>query len=108
MGEALEGLTGSGGAAVQRAGHRVCSAGDRTGRGGDRWRRLPRQAHLARRLLEALDGLGRPVQKILIVDDEPDALHLFSRMLSEAARGYRVNAANGKQALQLLGMSRRT
>jgi CheY-like chemotaxis protein len=51
-------------------------------------------------LLAALDGVG-PVRKVLIVDDEPDALQLFSRMLAESERGYQVlRASNGRQALQ--------
>jgi len=103
MGEALEGLTGSG-ALPYNVPAIVCAvpgteqAAEATGVRGYLVKPISRDA-----LLAALDGLGRPVRKILIVDDEPDALHLFSRMLSEAARGYRVmRAANGKQALQLL------
>jgi len=54
-------------------------------------------------LLEALERLGKKIEKILVVDDEPDALHLFRRMLSTANRPYRVfRATNGQQALELL------
>jgi signal transduction histidine kinase/CheY-like chemotaxis protein len=54
-------------------------------------------------LLATLDAIGRPIRKVLIVDDEPDALQLFGRMLGEAGRGYRVSrASNGRQALQLM------
>jgi signal transduction histidine kinase/CheY-like chemotaxis protein len=54
-------------------------------------------------LLACLDRLEAPVSKILLVDDEPDALQLFGRMLSEAGRGYQVvRASNGAQALEFL------
>lgn len=103
MGETLERLTGSG-ALPYNVPTIVCAvpgveqAAEMTGVRGYLVKPISREA-----LLAALDGLGRPVRKILIVDDEPDALQLFSRMLSEAAHGYQVmRAANGKQALQLL------
>ncbi len=103
MGETLERLTGSG-ALPYNVPTIVCAvpgveqAAEMTGVRGYLVKPISREA-----LLAALDGLGRPVRKILIVDDEPDALQLFNRMLSEAARGYQVmRAANGKQALQLL------
>lgn len=58
-------------------------------------------------LFGALEHLGKPVEKILVVDDEPDALHLFRRMLSTADRHYRVfRATNGRQALELLRAQR--
>jgi len=54
-------------------------------------------------LLGALERLERPIQSILLVDDEPDAQKLFARMLVSAGRGYRVlRAGNGAQALQIL------
>lgn len=54
-------------------------------------------------LLAALDRLNRPIQTILVADDEPDALQLFRRMLISAGRNYRVlRAEDGKQAWQLL------
>ncbi|MGC9349521.1 MAG: response regulator, partial [Anaerolineae bacterium] len=54
-------------------------------------------------LLACLDRIERPVDKILLVDDEPDALQLFGRMLSEGGREYQViRASNGTQALELL------
>jgi CheY-like chemotaxis protein len=54
-------------------------------------------------LLLALDGLGREVRTVLLVDDEPDALQLFWRMLSSAGRGYRVlRAYDGRQALEIV------
>jgi len=54
-------------------------------------------------LLSALDNLGRPVDTVLLVDDQPEALQLFGRMLASAGRGYRVlRALNGQRALALL------
>ena len=54
-------------------------------------------------LLGALEHLGKKIERVLVVDDEPDALHLFRRMLSTASRRYRVfRATNGQQALELL------
>ena len=53
---------------------------------------LPGQIHLP-------DG----IQNILVVDDEPDELHLFARMLESAAQNYRViQVTNGKRALDML------
>jgi CheY-like chemotaxis protein len=54
-------------------------------------------------LLSALEGLGEDVETILLVDDEPEVLQLFARMLSSAEKGYRVlRAKNGQRALSLL------
>jgi signal transduction histidine kinase/CheY-like chemotaxis protein len=54
-------------------------------------------------LLGILEHLGKKVEKILVVDDEPDALQLFRRMLATAGRRYRVlRASNGRQGLELL------
>lgn len=54
-------------------------------------------------LLDALDRLHLHQGTILIVDDEPEALRLFRRMLASAGRNYRVlRAANGHQALSVL------
>jgi signal transduction histidine kinase/CheY-like chemotaxis protein len=58
-------------------------------------------------LLSALDGLGRNVRRVLVVDDQPEALQLFARMLSSAGRGYRVlRAENGRRALTMLRQRR--
>ena len=58
-------------------------------------------------LLAALEGLGREVQRVLVVDDQPEALQLFARMLSSAERGYRViRAESGPRALSLLRQQR--
>jgi CheY-like chemotaxis protein len=54
-------------------------------------------------LLAALDRLEMPGKTVLIVDDEPDALQLFRRMLTASGRGYRVLLArDGRQALDVL------
>ena len=56
-------------------------------------------------LLRVLQSLDLPNRTVLVVDDDPDALLLFRRMLISATvdRGYRVlRASNGRQALQLL------
>ena len=48
-------------------------------------------------LLAALDRLENEVNTILIVDDEPDVLRLFRRMLASAGRNYRVMRASSVQ-----------
>jgi len=54
-------------------------------------------------LLEALDAVERPVRTVLLVDDEAEAVQLFSRMLASVDRGYRVlRARSGRQALRLM------
>jgi len=54
-------------------------------------------------LLSALEKLGEGVQTVLLVDDEPEALQLFARMLRSAGQGYRVlRVTSGQQALSLL------
>ncbi len=54
-------------------------------------------------LLGMLDQLNVFEGLILIVDDEPDALQLFSRMLAASQRGYRVlQARNGSEAISIL------
>ncbi|MCS7222693.1 MAG: ATP-binding protein [Anaerolineae bacterium] len=54
-------------------------------------------------LLTALKHVNGKAKKVLVVDDEPDALQLFSRMLAEAGQGYRVlRAESAQQALQIL------
>ncbi|MFO7740890.1 MAG: ATP-binding protein [Anaerolineae bacterium] len=55
------------------------------------------------RLLSTLESLGKDVETVLLVDDEPEVLQLFGRMLSSAERDYRVlRAKSGPQALHLL------
>lgn len=54
-------------------------------------------------LLAAIEALPQPVQTVLIIDDEREALMLYRRMLSSAVRGYQVlRARNGREALQVL------
>ncbi len=55
-------------------------------------------------LLAVLDRLAIPTgAAILIVDDEPDALQLFGRMLNSFGRAYRVLVArDGQEALTIL------
>jgi signal transduction histidine kinase/CheY-like chemotaxis protein len=54
-------------------------------------------------LLGALDSLNRPVNTILIVDDEPEALRLFQRILISTNQRYRIlTAGDGRQALEIL------
>ena len=76
-------------------------------------------------LLSALEDLGEDVANdadggdetytpcarqhptVLLVDDQPEALQLFARMLSSAERGYRViRAESGPRALSLLRQQR--
>jgi len=54
-------------------------------------------------LLGALDQLGMGVRTVLVVDDEPDMLRFYGRLLTEAGRGYRViRASGGRQAIDIL------
>jgi CheY-like chemotaxis protein len=54
-------------------------------------------------LLSALEDLGEQVQQVLIVDDEPEVVQLFSRMLASSKRDYRIlRASSGRRALYLL------
>jgi CheY-like chemotaxis protein len=56
-------------------------------------------------LFSTLEELGESedVESVLLVDDKPEVLQLFARMLSSAERGYRVlRATSGRQALDLL------
>ena len=55
------------------------------------------------RLLSTVAGVGEDVIDVLLVDDDPEVLRLFTRMLSSAERGYRVlRAKNGQRALSLM------
>jgi len=58
-------------------------------------------------LLSTLEGLGDRVKRVLLVDDQPEALQLFARMLSSTNCGYRVlRAESGPRALSLLRQQR--
>jgi signal transduction histidine kinase/CheY-like chemotaxis protein len=55
------------------------------------------------RLLSALKDLGEDIETVLLVDDKPEVLQLFGRMLASAEHPYRVfRATSGQQALGLL------
>jgi CheY-like chemotaxis protein len=57
----------------------------------------------AEKLLEALDSLQGDIRTVLVVDDEPDELHLFVRMLEADARDYRIlQVTSGQRALDML------
>jgi CheY-like chemotaxis protein/anti-sigma regulatory factor (Ser/Thr protein kinase) len=54
-------------------------------------------------LLGAIDHLKSKVKTILIVDDEPEILQLFRRILTTSRKGLRIlRASSGKQALEIL------
>ena len=54
-------------------------------------------------LLAALDRARLQTGTILVVDDEPDAVRLFWRVLNSSGRSYRVlTARNGRQALEVM------
>jgi len=55
------------------------------------------------RLLSALGEMEDRVRRVLLVDDDPEVLRLFTRMLSSADRPFRVlRAKSGQRALSLL------
>ena len=54
-------------------------------------------------LFQAIAGLATPVRSILLTDDDPEALQLFSRILSTGEQRYRVlQASSGREAMALL------
>jgi signal transduction histidine kinase/CheY-like chemotaxis protein len=54
-------------------------------------------------LLATLDSLGPGIRDVLLVDDEPEVLQLFSRMIASSGRGYRLlRAMDGGRALDML------
>jgi CheY-like chemotaxis protein len=58
-------------------------------------------------LLSTLKSLGDNVRTVLLVDDHPEVLQLFVRMLSSAEREYDViQAKSGQRALSLLRQRR--
>jgi signal transduction histidine kinase/DNA-binding response OmpR family regulator len=58
-------------------------------------------------LLATLDGLGPDVRGVLLVDDDPDTLRLFARIVRSAPRGYRVRTAtSGPDALRRMRAAR--
>jgi signal transduction histidine kinase/CheY-like chemotaxis protein len=58
-------------------------------------------------LLSALGDVDGRVRSILLVDDQPEALRLFARMLSSTEHNYRIlRARNAQRALSLLRQHR--
>jgi len=57
----------------------------------------------AEKLLEAIAALDGAIRTVLVVDDEPDELHLFARMLEADAHAYRIlQVTSGQRALDML------
>jgi signal transduction histidine kinase/CheY-like chemotaxis protein len=55
------------------------------------------------RLLRTIDEMGDGIRTVLIVDDHPEALQLFARMLHNSEKDFRVlQANNARRALDLL------
>ncbi|MFN8373619.1 MAG: ATP-binding protein [Anaerolineae bacterium] len=51
-------------------------------------------------LLHALSSLGTAIQRVLIIDDEPDLMRLFTRMLQTAPQSYDIQYAySGQEGL---------
>ncbi|MDF1512636.1 MAG: response regulator [Anaerolineae bacterium] len=54
-------------------------------------------------LLSTVSAIGDDVKTILLVDDKPEALRLFARMLSTSERNYSIlQTTSGQRALYLL------
>ena len=54
-------------------------------------------------LEEAVQNVGKPLRRVLVVDDNPDVLRLFTRMLHVCDDTLSVTtASNGEQALEEL------
>ncbi|MCC7354313.1 MAG: response regulator [Anaerolineae bacterium] len=54
-------------------------------------------------LLQTVERIGHPVHSVLVVDDEPEVLQLFTRFLASGDQGYRVLvASDGERALHML------
>lgn len=58
-------------------------------------------------LLDALDAVEPSPRSVLIIDDEPEIVRLFSRVLVSSGRGYRVfRAGESRRALELMRLRR--
>ena len=58
-------------------------------------------------LLNAIEEIGGQAKKILLVDDNPELLQLFGRILSSSEKKYQVlRASDGQQALEMLRQRR--
>lgn len=54
-------------------------------------------------LLDTIARYGDQIKRILLVDDNPEIIQLFGRILSSANRGFEIlRASDGQQALELL------
>jgi CheY-like chemotaxis protein len=54
-------------------------------------------------LHESIKSLGKPVKTVLVVDDEPDLVRLYMRILSDIRPKFRLmRASTGQQALDLM------
>jgi len=53
-------------------------------------------------LLAAINGVGKEVNTVLVVDDEPEAVQLFGRLLGTTGRYRVLRAFTGKRALEVL------
>jgi CheY-like chemotaxis protein len=54
-------------------------------------------------LQRAIQAVGKPVRRVLVVDDAPDVLRLFSRLLQACDSGLDViTAGSGEEALERL------
>lgn len=54
-------------------------------------------------MVAALLDLGKEISAVLVVDDEPEMLQLFSRILTASGQGYRVlQASDGRQAIEMM------
>lgn len=57
-------------------------------------------------LLDAVAGLGPLVRRILVIDDDPNTLRLFERMIHSGPRRYRVQKlVEGAQAIEVMRRS---
>lgn len=72
--------------------------------GVDRYLVKPVSCELLLSTVASLEGSqAKPVESVLIVDDDREVLQLFARMLASAERPYRIlQATNGRRAIDLL------
>ena len=58
-------------------------------------------------LIDLLDRMDADVQRVLIVDDDPQMVHILARMLETAKREYKVTSAhNGEEGLRKMRSQR--
>lgn len=57
----------------------------------------------AKRLLSSVDEVNKKITNILILDDHPEVLQLYGRILQTSQKGYRIlRASNGPQGLEIM------